>query len=102
MVAKKKPFKRSTPLPAKEAREAWLLRATNAMRRYFSKHSYTIPENVRLSCGWPSSGGLARRKRRIGEAWASTASKVCIPLKLNGDSDDVERGSGRSAWWLRL
>lgn len=27
---------------------------------------------------------------------------VCIPLKLNSDSDDVERGSERGAWWVRL
>lgn len=72
-----KTFKRVDPAPttAAAAREHWLNRATHELRPLFQTHGYTVPANVRLSCGWPSSGGLRSRKRAIGEAWSSTSSK---------------------------
>jgi len=56
-------------------REQWLAAAVVKFRGYFSGHGYEIPEKVAVSCGWPSVGGVAKVKRRIGEAWASTSSR---------------------------
>lgn len=55
-------------------RETWLQAATTHLRKHFAKKQYTIPDEVRISCGLPSSGAFATKKRAIGEAWASTAS----------------------------
>ena len=58
-----------------QAREQWLADAMQAMRSMFKAAGYTIPQNVRVSCGLPSKGAFSMKKRRIGEAWASQASK---------------------------
>ena len=55
-------------------REAWLQTATTALRDHFSAQGYTIPANVRSTCGWPSKSATARKKRRIGECWSDDAS----------------------------
>ena len=57
-----------------EARETWLARAMAKLRPFFSSVGFEVPENVRVSCGLPS-GRAFSRKRAIGEAWASTASR---------------------------
>jgi hypothetical protein len=40
-------------------------------------HDEPVPltEDVNISCGWPITGGRARRKRVIGECWATAASE---------------------------
>jgi len=55
-------------------RETWLLQAMQYARPLFEEAGAPLPEEVRVSCGLPSVGAFAS-KRRIGEAWASTASK---------------------------
>lgn len=55
-------------------REQWLNTAADAMRPYFAAHGYTIPQNVRVTCGWPSRSATSRRRRRIGECWSDAAS----------------------------
>ena len=55
-------------------REAWLCRAAELLKSVCEPH-FTYPERLRISCGWPSKSALAARKRRIGECWATTASK---------------------------
>lgn len=55
-------------------REAWLQTATQALRAHFSAQGFTIPDNVRSTCGWPSKSATARKKRRIGECWSDDAS----------------------------
>ena len=55
-------------------REEWLYVATAALRAHFTAHGYTIPQNVRSTCGWPSKSATARKKRRIGECWSDGAS----------------------------
>jgi len=69
-----------------DTREAWLTEGINALRPHFQdaggdkpgrrgEHDYTVPENVRVTCGWPSKGALARKNQRIGECWSDHASK---------------------------
>ena len=55
-------------------REAWLQTATQALRAHFTAQGYTIPDNVRSTCGWPSKSATARKRKSIGECWSDTAS----------------------------
>jgi hypothetical protein len=55
-------------------REQWLAKFIHAVRRDFDQAGHPLPEKIRASCGWPSKSALAAQKRRIGEAWCSSAS----------------------------
>jgi len=54
-------------------REAWLQAAVSELRPLFLGAGYTIPE-IHVSVGWPSSGGLSRKKRTIGQCWSGSTS----------------------------
>lgn len=56
-----------------QTREEWLLAALSLMRSLFENRGYTVPE-VRVSCGWPSNGGLKAKSRTLGQAWCKEAS----------------------------
>jgi hypothetical protein len=58
-------------------REAWLTAAARALRPHFRRAGFVVPQNVRLSVGWPSSGGTAKRvgDRVVAESWNATVSK---------------------------
>lgn len=76
-----------------ETREQWLTEAVVLMTPLFSGHGYKIPK-VRVSCGWPSSGGLAK-KRTIGQHWAPFAAtdkvgQIFISPWLDGDPKDEQ------------
>jgi len=64
--------------PKYENREAWLSAAVELMKPLFKSANYAIP-TVRVSCGWPSSGGTAEKKRTIGQCWSkeSATDKTC-------------------------
>lgn len=49
-------------------REAWLQAAVQKLRPMFLGHNYTVPE-IAVSVGWPSSGGLAKKRKTIGQCW---------------------------------
>lgn len=68
--AKARPFKRPVAPADYNPREVWLAAAMQLLRDYFSERGYTVPERVRVSCGFPLG-----RKRAIGQAWASTRSR---------------------------
>jgi hypothetical protein len=57
-----------------DTREQWLTRATDALRPHFKANGYTVPGNVRVTCGFPSRGALSQRKRTIGQCWDPEAS----------------------------
>lgn len=62
-------------LPATAAaREIWLAKATDLLRPIFAAGGYDIPAKVRVSCSWPSKGGLGKAKRVNGQCWAAAAS----------------------------
>lgn len=53
------------------AREEWLMKAVKALVPLFKQEGYDVPENVRVSVGFPyRAGGKA-----IGQAWSSQCSK---------------------------
>ena len=56
-------------------REEWLGRMTDALRPKFEEAEYPIPHEVRVTCGWPSSGGTARKNRTIGQCWPPSSSE---------------------------
>lgn len=56
-----------------DIRESWLEAAVEKMKPHFKNVGYDVPA-IRVSCGWPSSGGLAERKRTIGQCWAKEAA----------------------------
>ena len=56
-------------------REQWLSECVQRLRPDFEKAGYPLPEKIRASCSWPSKGGLARKARRLGEAWSATCSE---------------------------
>ena len=53
-------------------RDSWLRAATNELRPYFKQLGYDIPEKIRESFGFPSSG---RRSKTLGECWHPSASE---------------------------
>ena len=55
-------------------REGWLSDLTGHLRPVFAGIDYPLPEKIRASCGFPSRGALAKKQKRIGEAWSSDSS----------------------------
>jgi len=49
-------------------REGWLDAAIQKLRPIFIGAGYSFPD-IRVSVGWPSKGGLANKKRVIGQCW---------------------------------
>lgn len=60
-------------------REEWLEEAAEMMRPEFEAAGSPLPEKVRVACGFPSRGGLAKKRRVLGECWHDVAApdKVC-------------------------
>lgn len=52
-------------------REYWLAHATKFLLDHMAKHGLP-PVRVRVSCGWPSSGGMGHHKRVIGQCFPPT------------------------------
>lgn len=53
-------------------REAWLNKAVELLTPEFGQRK--VPTKLRVACGFPSRNALSKKKRRIGEAWADSAS----------------------------
>lgn len=52
-----------------------------------------LTEQLKISCSWPSSGGVAKRKRTIGECWGNMASvgnyaELFISPTLDAEEDN--------------
>ena len=54
-----------------DTREAWLNAFVDAARAQFANAGYPLPEKVRVSVGFTSTG---KRSKRIGECWDESAS----------------------------
>lgn len=65
----------STPLVL-TLREDWLTRLLDrSLRDHFQRAGYKVPENIRVTCGFPSRSGLSKKNRTIGECWDASASE---------------------------
>jgi hypothetical protein len=63
-----------------ELREAWLTKAVARLRPKFEDDpEITLPEKVRVSCGWPSSGGLKETNATIGQCWLPLSAADGVP-----------------------
>ena len=54
-------------------REDWLVELATRLETLFEQHGATLPK-YRVTCGFPSSGGLSAKNRTIGQCWAPEAS----------------------------
>jgi len=74
-------------------REQWLTELTDRLRPMFTGIGFPLPEKIRASCGFPSRGALAKKAKRVGEAWSSDQSEdqhfetfvtpmVCDPVEV--------------------
>lgn len=62
-----------------ETRETWLVQASELLSPIFRDAGYALPSELQVSCGWPSAGGLATRKRVIGQCWDATTAQDAMP-----------------------
>jgi hypothetical protein len=53
-----------------DSREDWLNAAINALRPLAKARGYTLPDKVRVSCGFPKG-----KSKAIGQCWSQLASK---------------------------
>lgn len=50
-------------------RESWLEAMAEKLRPFFAEVGLPLPANLKISCGWPSRGGMSMVKPVIGECW---------------------------------
>lgn len=55
-------------------REQYLNAVVEELRPWFKSAGHELPKKVRVTCGWPSAGGTARKKRSIGQCWPMECS----------------------------
>jgi len=55
-------------------REEWLTVLNGLLDNHFSDFGYDAPENVRITCGFPSIKALGAKNRRVGEVWDCESS----------------------------
>jgi len=56
-----------------KTREEWLSAAIEKLTPMFTNNGYEVPK-LRVSGGWPSSGGTAKKRRTLGQAWPPNAA----------------------------
>lgn len=56
-------------------RETWLHAVADQLRAIFTFHGATIPDRIRLTCGFPSVRAFAGHRQRLGECWSDANSK---------------------------
>ena len=71
-------------------REEWLNAIASALRPTFQDLGHPLPEKLRVSRGWPSKGGLSKKKRVRGQCWypdcsADGTTEVFISPWLGND-----------------
>jgi hypothetical protein len=76
-------------------REAWLHAVTERLRPIFASHGATIPDNIRLTCGFPSVRAFSAKQQRLGECWSGGASKDGhVEIMISPVLDDPMRVAG--------
>lgn len=63
----------TAPVVEATTREQWLTKAATLLAPHFKSRGFTLPANVRMTCGFPSKKAFGR-KQRIGECWSAEAS----------------------------
>jgi hypothetical protein len=60
-------------------REDWLHALLSRLRPQFDGSGIQLPDEVAVSCGWPSERARSARNRRIGECWRADCSGAGRP-----------------------
>jgi hypothetical protein len=62
--------------PAFATREDWLQAAVTLLKPLFLEEGITVPDSLRIGCGWPLRGrrGSRGQSHRLGQCWGQTAS----------------------------
>lgn len=61
-------------------REAWLQEAVSELTPLIGEWvGWTQAPAVRVSVGFPSAGGLSRKRRKVGQCWSPESSKDKVP-----------------------
>jgi hypothetical protein len=55
-------------------RETWLEELVVRLKPLFKEQNIDLPENIRISCGWPSKKAIAKI-RSLGQCWDTKSSK---------------------------
>lgn len=56
-------------------REQWLTILADILREDFHKVGVTLPDKIKVSCGWPSYGARNKKSRTVtGECWGTSLS----------------------------
>jgi SprT-like family protein len=82
----------NTTPPKYPTREQWLLAAVEIFTPLFTTAGYKVPK-VRVTCGWPSAGGLKKKGRTIGQCWdadvaADNVHQIFISPVLEANEDE--------------
>lgn len=56
-----------------KTREDWLVELATRLEALFKQHGATLPK-YRVTCGFPSKGGLSAKNRTVGQCWSPKAS----------------------------
>lgn len=81
-----------TPVAQHQTREEWLQACVNAMRPLLAEHGATIPDNIKVSCGFPFGRRGITSLHAIGQAWpASLSSNGSIEIFISPVLDDAAR-----------
>lgn len=57
-------------------RETWLNAAVAALRPLFADRGFPLPDDVRVSCSWPTRGAVAPKNKVLGQAFAAELSPI--------------------------
>jgi hypothetical protein len=57
-----------------KTREEWLQAGVAAMTPMFKGVGYDVPA-IQVSTGWPSKGGVGKKRRTLGQCWSKKASE---------------------------
>jgi hypothetical protein len=87
---------RSISMNNQRTREEWLeMMKDELTNKVFEPAGYTVPTNIRVTCGFPSKNALSKKNKRIGEIWSAGASagKMMEILIHPQESDSVSVGA---------
>jgi hypothetical protein len=76
-------------MKTKQTREEWLIKLAQGLGKEFKTEGLTMPK-YRITCGFPSKGGLSAKKRTIGQCWHPDASADGTTEIIIGITQDEE------------
>ena len=72
-------------------REDWLLAAVGKLRERFATAGYTVPANLKVSCGFPGHGS---RRKVTGECWTAATKRDFVHIFITPLKSEESGPSG--------